>query len=99
MLYGFSEPTLTIFVEEASILYSIVTIESIICTIFLCEKFTFCLSLINSQFCYQNGILKGYWPRSLQDIFTLILKIWLIQFLVLSDVVLLPTSLYLESVA
>ena len=60
MLYGFSEPTPSIFVKETPTFYRIVTIESIICTIFLCEKLTFCLSLISFQFCYQNGILKRY---------------------------------------
>ena len=75
MLYSFLEPTITIFVKEAPIFYCIVTIESIICTILLSEKFTICLYLIGFQFCYQNGILKGYWPKSLQGVFALILKI------------------------
>ena len=74
MLYGFPEHTLTIFVKEAPIFYCIVTTESIICTIF-CVKNLFCLSLISFQFYHQNGTLKGYWPRSLQDVSTLILEI------------------------
>ena len=57
------------------------------------------LSLISFQFCYENGILKGYWRRSLQGVSKLILKTWLIQFLVLSYVILIPTSLYLESIS
>ena len=72
MLYSFLEPTITIFVKEAPIFYFIVTIESMICTILLSEKFTICLYLIGFQFCYQNGILKGCWPKSVS---ALILKI------------------------
>ena len=44
MLYGFSEPTLTVFVKEAPIFYCIVTIESII------------LQFLNKIFLFVNKI-------------------------------------------
>ena len=45
MLYGFFEPKICVFVKEAPIFYCTVTCtiyQSIICTIFFCEKYTFC---------------------------------------------------------